>query len=114
MTGFTMALQPYSERARSAQRNWDGRMPAEAEVDSTALESLRALPGVLEDVLGYQERSFWAKAARLLDAHKDAEFAELFRSTRDRIVNEKVEDTAGDESISANGAIDLLLKRYAA
>lgn len=23
MTGFTMALQPYSDRARSAQRNWD-------------------------------------------------------------------------------------------
>lgn len=114
MTGFTMALQPYSDRARSAQRNWDGRMPAEAEVDSTALESLRALPAILEDVLGYQDQTFWAKAARLLDSHRDAELAELFRSTRDRIVNEKVEDTAGDESISANGAIDLLLKRYAA
>lgn len=109
-----MALHTASDLARNAQRSWDGRMPAEAEVDSTALESLRALPAVLEDVLGYQDRTFWAKAARLLDNHKDAELAELFRSTRDRIVNEKVEDTAGDESISANGAIDLLLKRYAA
>jgi len=25
MTGFTMALQPYSDRARSAQRNWDNQ-----------------------------------------------------------------------------------------
>ncbi|MNO09147.1 hypothetical protein D3C81_2321410 [compost metagenome] len=65
-------------------------------------------------MLGYQDQTFWAKAARLLDNHKDEELAELFRSTRDRLVNEKVEDTAGDESISANGAIDLLLKRYAA
>ncbi|KAK6696929.1 hypothetical protein SNK04_013772 [Fusarium graminearum] len=109
-----MGLHTATDIARNAQRSFDGLLPAGTEVDSTALESLRALPAVLEDVLGYQGPTFWAKAARLLDSHRDAELAELFRSTRDRIVNEKVEDTAGDESISANGAIDLLLKRYAA
>lgn len=109
-----MGLHTANDIARNAQRSFDGLLPADTEVDSTALEALRAAPALLEDVLGFQDRSFWAKAAHLLDGHKDAEFAELFRSTRDRIVNEKVEDTAGDESISANGAIDLLLKRYAA
>lgn len=109
------ALNSASHRAQATWENReDPRIAADAAIDSTALEALRAAPAMLEQTFGYQSPLFWAKAARLLDAQQDAAFAALIREARDAYVNEEVEDTADDKGLSANGAIDHLLVERAA
>lgn len=109
------ALNSASHRAQATWENReDPRIAAEAAVDGTALEALRAAPVMLEQTFGYQSPAFWAKAARLLDAHQDAAFAALIRNARDAYVNDEVEDVADDKGLSANGAIDHLLAGVAA
>ncbi|MET3149116.1 UNVERIFIED_ORG: hypothetical protein ABIC77_000310 [Stenotrophomonas geniculata] len=108
----------HNSDVRRAQATWENRedpgIAAAAAVDSTALEALRAAPSMLEQTFGYQSPAFWAKAARLLDAHQDTAFAALIRESRDAYVNDEVEDAADDKGLSANGAIDHLLAGMAA
>ncbi|WP_414492035.1 hypothetical protein [Stenotrophomonas maltophilia] len=109
------ALNSASHRAQATWENReDPRIAAEAAVDSTALEALRAAPTMLEQTFGFQPPAFWAKAARLLDSCQDAAFAALIRDARDAYVNEEVQDVADDKGLSANGAIDHLLAERAA
>ncbi|KRG63923.1 hypothetical protein ABB26_10120 [Stenotrophomonas humi] len=114
-----MALQqPTSDQHASAARHFDNqecpRYAARAAIDDTALDALRATPSMLEEMFGAQMAEFFAQAARLLDSHKDAEFAALIRSTRDSYVNGQVEDVAEYEELSINGAINHLLRECAA
>lgn len=108
----------HNSAARRAQATWENRedpgIAADAAVDSTALEALRAAPAMLEQTLGFQTPAFWAKAARLLDSCQDAAFAALIREARDAYVNDEVEDVADDKGLSANGAVDHLLAGVAA
>lgn len=113
-----LCVNAATDRARAAQQNWDDqedpRIAAEADVDYAALEALRAAPAMLEQALGYQSPSFWAKAARLLDAHQDVAFAGMVREARDAHVNDGIEDVVDDKGLSVNGAIDHLLMERAA
>ncbi len=108
----------HNSAARRAQATWENRedpaIAADAAVDCTALEALRAAPAMVEQTFGFQPATFWAKAARLLDAGQDSAFAALIREARDAYVNDEVEDTADDKGLSANGAIDHLLAGMAA
>lgn len=109
-----MNLVTHNEQARSAQVAYDRQQPQLSEVDDTALDALRATPSMLEEMFGAQMAEFFAQAARLLDSHKDAEFAALIRSTRDSYVNGQVEEVAEYEELSINGAINHLLRECAA
>lgn len=109
-----MSLVTRNEQLRSAAMAYDHAAPHFSEVDDTALDALRATPSMLDEMFGAQLPEFFAQAARLLDSHKDAEFAALIRATRDSYVNEQVEDVAEYEELSINGAINHLLRECAA
>lgn len=109
-----MSLVTRNDQARNAQVAYDNAAPHFSEVDDTALDALRATPAMLEEMIGAQHAGFFAQAARLLDSHKDAEFAALMRSTRDAYVNEQVEDVAEYEELPINDAINHLLRECAA
>lgn len=111
-----MLLEPGSDSFRNAtvayESLFDPRTTARDQLNDTALESLRALPCLLQEALCNQAEEFFIGIAALLDNHDSDAFATLIRRVRDDYANEQVEALADDAGISINAAIKRLLSTF--
>lgn len=80
------------------------------EIDDAAYDALKAHPKMLEEAMTNASHTFWAKAARMLDNEDYILYGAYMADIRDAYVKEQVEDYADTWEISANEAIDRLLK----
>ena len=111
-----MLLETGSDSFRNAaisyESSFNPRTTARDQVNDTALESLRALPSLLQEALCNQAEEFFICTAALLDNHDSDAFATLIRRVRDDYANEQVEALVDDAGISINAAIKRLLDTF--
>ena len=107
-----MMFESGSESFRSAtiayESAFNPRIAARDQLNAAALESLRALPSLLQEALCNQAEAFFISIAALLDKHDNDAATALIRNMRDDYANEQVEALADDAGISVNAAIKRL------
>ena len=112
-----MTFQTGSDSFRGAAFIYDNlpdpRLVAREGVNDTALESLRALPGLLQEALVNQADEFFVTIARLLDRQDGDGVLATLRGARDAYANEQVEALADDAGIPINAAITRLRAAFA-